>query len=72
MHNIILYSTNGCPLCRNLEKILNTKKIPHTVCKDEAELSRLGITHVPMLSINGEILRTPQAMKWALGAKAQE
>ena len=24
MNNIIVYSTNGCPLCRNLEKILNT------------------------------------------------
>ena len=68
MNNITLYST-GCPLCKGLEKILNSKHISYTLCTDENKMQELGIKQVPMLLVNGNLLRTPQAMQWALGAK---
>lgn len=68
MHNIIVYST-GCPICEQLENILNSKGIIYTLCTNENTMSELGIKQVPALSVDGNILRTPQAMRWALGAK---
>ena len=68
MDKIILYST-GCPMCHGLEDILNTKGIQYTLCTNETTMAELGIRQVPVLSINGNLLKTPQAMKWALGAK---
>ena len=67
-HNITLYST-GCPLCKRLEQILKSKNIFYTVCTDENKMQEMGIKHVPMLLVNGFLLKTPQAMQWALGAK---
>lgn len=68
MQQIILYST-GCPMCHGLEDILNKKGIVYTLCTNEDKMRALGITQVPMLSIDGNLLKAPQAMKWALGAK---
>lgn len=68
MNKIILYSTN-CPLCKGLEKILKSKNISYTLCTDENKMQELGIKQVPMLLVNGNLLKTPQAMQWALGAK---
>ena len=68
MNNIILYST-GCPICHRLEDVLNSKNIIYSLCTDEHKMGELGITQVPVLSVNGQLLKAPQAMKWALGAK---
>lgn len=68
MDEIICYST-GCPMCRQLERILNSKGVKYTLCTDENKMIELGIRQAPVLSVNGNILKTPQAMRWALGAK---
>lgn len=68
MQQIVLYST-GCPMCHGLEDILNNKGISYTLCTDENKMRELGITQVPVLSIDENLLKTPQAMKWALGVK---
>ena len=68
MDKIICYST-GCPICNQLEHLLNSKNIIYTLCTDEKKMEELGIKQVPVLSINGDILKTPQAMRWALGVK---
>ena len=65
MNNIILYSTH-CPLCKGLEKALNNKHISYTLCTDTAQMAELHITHVPVLSVNGELLSNKQALRWVL------
>ena len=68
MDEIILYSTH-CPVCLQLERVLMKKGISFVLCEDMEEMKRIGLKQAPALSINGEILKAPQAMKWALGAK---
>ena len=62
---IILYSTH-CPLCKGLERALNNKKISYTLCTDKNEMKKLGITRVPMLQINDELLNNKTALAWVL------
>ena len=62
---IILYSTH-CPLCKGLEKSLNQKNISYTLCTDMNIMRSLGIKQAPMLSVDGELMKAPQALRWVL------
>jgi glutaredoxin len=64
-HNIIFYTTH-CPLCKGLEKALNTKHIQYTTCTDVQTMKNLGITRVPVLAVDGELLSYKQALQWTL------
>lgn len=63
MISIILYST-GCPKCSILKKKLEEKKIPYDTVTDIKEMITLGINEVPVLSVNGELMSFPNAVKW--------
>lgn len=65
MSKIILYSTH-CPLCKGLEKNLKNKNITYALCTDKQIMAQKGITRVPVLEIDGQLLMAPQAMKWTL------
>ena len=60
--DIILYST-GCPRCKILEKKLDEKKIAYTKVTDTETMSGLGISKVPMLSVNGTMYGYLDAVK---------
>lgn len=60
---IILYTT-GCPACAVLKKKLDSKKIIYTENNSEPEMEALGITQVPVLSVNGNLLGLSDACKW--------
>lgn len=60
---IILYTT-GCPACAVLKKKLDSKKIIYTENNSETEMEALGITQVPVLSVNGNLLGLSDACKW--------
>lgn len=60
----IMYSTH-CPMCKGLERILNVLGINYTICTDITIMKELGITRVPVLSVNGELLSYKQAIDWA-------
>lgn len=60
---IILYST-GCPKCKVLKKKLDSKNIKYTENNDTTEMTKLGITQVPVLSINGELFPFVKANEW--------
>lgn len=64
---IVLYST-GCPKCNVLKLKLNTAKIEYTECKDELVMIDLGISSVPVLSVDGVLYTFEQAVKWVLAA----
>lgn len=61
--DIVIYST-GCPQCRVLEKKLESKGIAYMKNNNTEEMLGLGITAVPVLSINGELLPFADAVQW--------
>ena len=63
---IILYST-GCPRCKVLEAKLKQKNVEYVECNDMREMESKGISMVPCLGIEGEILDFGKAVKWVNG-----
>ena len=61
---LILYSTN-CPKCRVLKKKLSDKGLSFEENLSVDEMEELGITEVPVLSIDGELLDFKTAVDWA-------
>lgn len=51
---VILYHTDTCPICKMIEILLKQNNIEYVSNKDIEEMSRLGINHPPVLSVNGE------------------
>ena len=62
MSNYVLYTT-GCPKCRILEKKLNDKQIKFDVCNDTEKMKEIGITSVPVLSVDDNKLNYYDAVK---------
>ena len=60
---VILYSTN-CPKCQVLKKKLDSKSIQYTVETSVDTMLYLGITQVPVLSVDGGLLSFTQANEW--------
>lgn len=60
---IILYTT-GCPRCHVLESKLLQKHRDYIRCEDVEEMEKKGISSVPCLNVEGEILDFGAAVKW--------
>ena len=60
---IILYTTH-CPKCKVLESKLNKKDIKYNICEDINIIQNKGITALPALEINNEILTFKDAVNW--------
>lgn len=61
--NVILYST-GCPKCKVLKQKLDSKAIPYTENNSVSDMTVLGITQVPVLAVDGELLNFKLAVEW--------
>lgn len=61
--NIILYST-GCPKCKVLKNKLAEKNIDFTENNSTKEMTSIGITQVPVLSVDGILLGFKDAVSW--------
>lgn len=60
---IVLYTTH-CPKCKVLESKLNKKNIKYNICEDINIIQNKGITALPALEINNEILTFKDAVNW--------
>ncbi len=60
--SIILYSLPTCGMCKMLKRELDNNSILYTVCDDETQMREKNITHVPVLSVNGELLSFKDAL----------
>lgn len=60
---VILYST-GCPKCSVIKKKLDAKGIEYTENNDVDIMLALGISRVPVLSVDGELLSFVEANQW--------
>lgn len=61
--SVILYST-GCLCCDVLKSKLTDKAIPFTENNSVDEMTALGITQVPVLSVNGNLYEFKEAVEW--------
>lgn len=61
--SIILYST-GCPKCKVLKSKLEEKGIEFVENNSVEEMTELGITQVPVLSVYGALLNFKNAVTW--------
>ena len=61
--SIVLYST-GCPKCRVLKSKLEEKGIEFVENNSIEEMTELGITQVPVLSVAGVLLDFKKAVTW--------
>lgn len=60
---ILLYS-NGCPSCNNLKLMLQKAGIEYTENNNIEEMLALGISQIPVLSVDGELMSYEDAKKW--------
>lgn len=60
---IVLYS-NHCPCCDALKVRLDNSGIDYVVNSDTDAMLSQGITYLPMLSVNGNMMNYPAALAW--------
>ena len=60
---ITLYST-GCPRCNVLKQKLDSKGIRYVTVNDVDIMTEKGIETVPVLEVDGQMMKFPEAMKW--------
>lgn len=60
---IVLYTT-GCPRCHVLETKLKQKNVEYAECNDVQEMEKKGISSVPYLSVDGELMDFGTAVRW--------
>lgn len=60
---IILYTTH-CPKCKILENKLKSKNIEYMIEEDVEKMLSLGMSEVPQLQVENEILDFGTAVRW--------
>lgn len=60
---IVLYTT-GCPQCKVLKQMLDKAGVTYGNCSDIDVMMELGISSVPMLKVDGEMMNFQKAMQW--------
>ena len=63
MDNIILYTTH-CPKCNILTVKLDEKNIKYHTIDDVEIMKEKGLTTVPVIQVNGELLEFKAAVDW--------
>ena len=61
--DITLYTTH-CPKCSVLAKKLAQKGISYTECVDVDTMQSMGITAVPVLKVDNDIMNFSEANAW--------
>ena len=64
MKNEIIFYTTGCPKCQVLKKKLDDRKIIYILNSSVDEMLKLGITQVPVLSIDGQLKNFRESVEW--------
>ena len=66
---VILYST-GCPKCNVLTSKLNEKEVKYETVNDIEIMTSLGISQVPVLSVDDVLLPFNKAVDWVNNLEA--
>lgn len=70
MGKIVLYST-GCPRCSVLRNKLTSKHVAFEEVNDVDEMAKLGITTVPCLAVDGQMMEFADAVRWVNAQEVQ-
>lgn len=60
---VTLYSTH-CPKCKIIEKKLREKEISYNEINDVDAMLEMGLTTVPWLNVDGELMDFVKSNKW--------
>lgn len=60
----IVLHTLHCPKCNVLEKKLKNKNVSFIENTNEEKMKELGIEHIPVLEVDGQLLDFKQAVQW--------
>lgn len=60
---VMLYTT-GCPQCKVLSGQLEKRGVSYEKCTDVEAMLKMGITSVPMLCVDGELMNFQKALQW--------
>ena len=60
---VTLYS-NYCPCCEVLESALKAASVSYEIVTDIDQMLAMGMTHLPMLSVDGNMMNYPPALAW--------
>ena len=56
--------TIDCPNCKRLEEKLISFGFQFSICKDKNIMAERGITHLPVLEVDGTSMSFKEAIKW--------
>ena len=68
MREVIFYTT-GCPKCKILKKKLDEQNISYAINDSVDKMLELGITQVPVLSIDGQMKNFKESVEWVNNQK---
>jgi len=61
---MILYTQPGCPQCRMVHILLDSKKVKYTECQDIDAMMSKGVNHTPAIEVDGKILQGKEMMNY--------
>lgn len=61
---VTIYTTPTCPKCQVLKKKMADKGIEYVECQDVDKMMSMGITTVPWLEVDGELMDFGKANTW--------
>lgn len=65
MNQVVLYS-NHCVQCKVLEDLLKKHNIKYSVVDDVNTMLKLGLTHMPVLEIDGRFMQFKDAYNYII------
>lgn len=65
MNQVVLYS-NHCVQCKVLEDLLKKHNIKYSVVDDVNTMLNLGLTHMPVLEIDGKFMQFKDAYNYII------
>lgn len=64
MNKVINFYSTGCPKCQVLKKLMDKRDMEYETITDEKIMLNKGFTHVPILEVDGVIMKFGEAFKW--------
>lgn len=65
----VIFYTTGCPKCKILKKKLDEQNISYAINDSVDKMLELGITQVPVLSIDGQLKNFKESVEWVNNQK---
>lgn len=68
---VTFYHTLTCPQCKAVEMMLKKEKVEYESCIDMDTMIARGLTHTPVLEVNGKLLSGKEIFDWIRGQREE-